>query len=134
MPGDEGVGNMIPAIGERIGILRKALGISMETMEKMTRIRCTRLRRIEKGEKDPSVSELSVLAASLGTNMTLLLGEWDDSVERTLSDVSLHEIWRMLVRMPEEEKVRVMQYVLALRAALEAPDAEIEIAQAFQAT
>ena len=60
---------LIKAIGEKIYLLRKGKGLSQEALAHEADIMLSQIGRIERGETNPTISTLAVLADALGIEL-----------------------------------------------------------------
>jgi transcriptional regulator with XRE-family HTH domain len=64
---------LVKAVGERIREIRLKQGISQEALSHEADIPLSQIGRIERGETNPTISTLYVIAQALGTELTLLV-------------------------------------------------------------
>ena len=64
---------LIKAIGEKIQLLRKKRGLSQEQLAYEADIMLSQIGRIERGETNPTISTLAVLAEALQVPLTELV-------------------------------------------------------------
>ena len=76
-------------IGKNIRRLRKAAGRSLEVFAKDTGLSKGYLSKLENSDKSPPVSTLIVIAEALGTSLSELFGEGQDTISASL--VKAHE-------------------------------------------
>jgi len=64
---------LIKAIGEKVQLLRKKKGFSQEQLAYEADIMLSQIGRIERGETNPTISTLAVLAEALQVQLTELV-------------------------------------------------------------
>lgn len=66
-----------PTLGSRLALLREAAGLTRYKLYKESGVPATQIKRIERGEQDPTSKTIEKLAAALKVSAGELFGEGD---------------------------------------------------------
>lgn len=106
------------AVADALKNIRKKRKLSQVQLEARSGVSQSQISSIERGEKNPTVETLELLAKGLHVDVVDLLGQ-EKSPPKKLSGLDL-ELVNLLVDLPDSELQRVKDFVAGLKASRKA--------------
>lgn len=117
-------------LGERLLAIRKERKLTGKRVAEMTHLNQSYLSAVERGEKQPSLETMYIIAEALETSVSYLLGETNDPtipsatlrkslntelelvMEFAKQDSLARKIALLMLKLPETIRMKIYQYVL----------------------